>query len=80
MSDKIYIIGHQSPDLDSVVAAVSYANLKNLTQNARKNHEGTEKVEYVPAIAGKVNQVTEYILKKFGFDAPDILNDADGKI
>ena len=28
--NHIYIIGHKSPDLDSVAAAVSYANLKNI--------------------------------------------------
>ena len=27
--DNIYVIGHKSPDLDSVAAAISYANFKN---------------------------------------------------
>ncbi|MFH0923812.1 MAG: manganese-dependent inorganic pyrophosphatase [Candidatus Falkowbacteria bacterium] len=29
MPDKIYILGHKSPDLDSVAAAIGYANFKN---------------------------------------------------
>ena len=29
MSENIYIIGHKSPDLDSIAAAISYADYKN---------------------------------------------------
>ena len=29
MLQKIYIIGHKSPDLDTVAAAILYANFKN---------------------------------------------------
>lgn len=85
MSDRIYVIGHKSPDLDSVVAAISYANLKNVSlktqrsQNIQKKHEDTEKAEYVPAVAGEINKVTEYVLEKFGFTQPEILKDAAGK-
>ncbi len=58
----IYVIGHKSPDLDSVVSAISYANLKNRLA-------GTD--IYVPARAGDVNKETAYILKKFGFEIPE---------
>ena len=65
--NKIYIIGHQSPDLDSVAAAIAYANFKNKTEETNK---------YVPAVAGEINKVTEFVLNKFGFDQPEILTDA----
>lgn len=70
MQDKIYIIGHKSPDLDSVAAAISYANFKN-------QKEKTDR--YIPATAGKINKVTKYVLDKFGFSAPEILASAEGK-
>ncbi len=72
MSNKIYIIGHKSPDLDSVAAAISYANLKNRTQKS-------DDTEYLSAVAGAINKETEFALKKFGFEAPEILKDANGK-
>lgn len=65
-----YIIGHKSPDLDSVAAAISYANFKNKIT-------GTN--DYIPAIAGTANPVTEFVLNKFGFDKPEELSDAGGK-
>jgi manganese-dependent inorganic pyrophosphatase len=68
--NNIYVIGHQSPDLDSVAAAISYSFYKNKSENTDK---------YVPAICGKVNKVTEFVLDKFGFSAPEILEDANGK-
>lgn len=70
MPQKIYIIGHKSPDLDSVAAAISYANFKNKQKNAST---------YIPAIAGDINQVTKFVLNKFNLEAPEILKDASGK-
>lgn len=66
----IYIIGHRSPDLDSVAAAIAYADLKN------KLNDGNE---YKPAIAGNINKETEYILEKFGFEVPEKLESLAGK-
>jgi manganese-dependent inorganic pyrophosphatase len=68
--EKIYVIGHKSPDLDSVVAAITYAILKNQLENTDK---------YVPSIAGKQNKVTAFVLEKFGFELPEILEDARNK-
>lgn len=70
MSDKIYVIGHKSPDLDSVAAAITYANYKNKANNTNI---------YVPAIAGETNKVTNFVLEKFGFDKPEILETAKEK-
>ncbi len=66
----VYIIGHKSPDLDSIAAAVSYAELKN-------NLEGKE--EYFPARAGDVNKETAYTLEKFDFGNPELLENIAGK-
>lgn len=70
MPNKIYIIGHKSPDLDSVAAAIAYADLKNKLENTNK---------YVPRVSGEINRETKYALEKFGFSAPEILNSAVGE-
>lgn len=64
MSEKIFVIGHKSPDLDSVASAIAFAYFKNET-------EGVDM--YVPAMAGNVNKETDYLLKKLNFDKPQIL-------
>ncbi len=68
--DKIYIIGHKSPDLDSVAAAISYADLKNKSEDTSR---------YTPAVLGEINKETKYVLEKFGFEVPEILENATGK-
>ncbi|RLC38285.1 manganese-dependent inorganic pyrophosphatase [Candidatus Falkowbacteria bacterium] len=70
MNDKIYIIGHKTPDLDSVAAAISYADFKN-------NIEETDK--YIPAVPGKMNKETEYALEKFKFAKPEELQSVENK-
>ncbi len=65
-----YIIGHQSPDLDSVAAAISYAVFKK---------KSGEQKGCIPAVCGEVNKETKYILDKFGFTKPETLEDASEK-
>jgi len=67
MTEKIFVIGHKSPDLDSVAAAISYANLKNLLEKTDR---------YVPAVAGEVNGETKYCLDKFEYKTPEVLGNA----
>lgn len=69
MSEKFYVIGHKSPDLDSVAGAISYANYKNKTLNTDC---------YIPAVAGELNKETEYILDKFEINKPVKLESAKG--
>jgi manganese-dependent inorganic pyrophosphatase len=57
----IYVIGHKSPDMDSVAAAIALANLKNKIEKTD---------EYVPAIAGEPNVETDCCVGKFGFPMP----------
>ena len=68
--ETIYVVGHQSPDLDSVAAAIAYSELKNQLEDTDA---------YQPVVAGQVNQETAYALEKFGFQAPESLEDATGK-
>lgn len=69
MSDKIYVIGHKNPDLDSVAAAIAYSYLKNSLNKTDR---------YVACIPGEINKETEYALNKFGFVKPEILSNVSG--
>jgi manganese-dependent inorganic pyrophosphatase len=67
--DKKIVIGHKSPDLDSVAAAVSYAWFKN--QLAGND-------EYEAAMAGPANKETEFAFAKFGLALPAAKADVSG--
>jgi manganese-dependent inorganic pyrophosphatase len=66
----IYVIGHKSPDLDSVASAVALADLKNKLSDSK---------EYVPAIAGEPNKETAYIFAKLGLTLPEKLETLAGQ-
>jgi len=67
MSDKIFIVGHKSPDTDSVCSAIALARLKELTGTANA----------VPCSAGKLNKETEYVLNFYGVAIPDVLESVE---
>jgi manganese-dependent inorganic pyrophosphatase len=69
LADKIYVVGHKSPDTDSVTSAITYANLKNAL--------GMKEV--VPAAAGDINNETKFLLDYFKVPAPEKLTDATDK-
>lgn len=64
MKDKVYIFGHKNPDTDSVCSAICLSYLKNQTG------DNTE-----PRILSNINEETKYVLNKFKFNIPEILND-----
>jgi len=69
LTDKIYVVGHKSPDTDSVTSAITYARLKNaLGMN-----------EAVPAVAGDLNNETKFLLDYFKVPYPEKLTDATDK-
>ncbi len=70
MADKIYVIGHKSPDLDSVASAIAYARFLNAFDPA---------TQYTPAITGEANRETLHALKRFDFPLPEVLANAGGK-
>ncbi|MBE0466942.1 MAG: putative manganese-dependent inorganic diphosphatase [Candidatus Desulforudis sp.] len=58
---RVLVIGHRSPDSDSVCSAIGYAYLKNILDDSQV---------YVPCVAGPLNQETAYILERFGLEPP----------
>jgi manganese-dependent inorganic pyrophosphatase len=69
LTDNIYVVGHKSPDTDSVTSAITYANLKNAM--------GMKEV--VPAVAGDLNNETKFLLDYFKVPYPVKLTDATDK-
>jgi len=54
-----YIFGHTTPDTDSIVGAISLTYLKNKLGE-----------DCIAARQGEPNPETQWILERFGFDAP----------
>ena len=62
---KVYVVGHKNPDTDSICSAIAYANLKRQIAG--------DKYRFVPMRAGMLNEETQYVLDRFGVDAPKLL-------
>ena len=62
---EIIVIGHKSPDSDSICSALAYARLKNQL--------GGEK--YVAKRAGDINKETAFVLDYFGVEEPEYQKD-----
>lgn len=63
--EKIYVCGHRHPDTDSIVSSIAYSYLKQQTD------------EYAIACRlGPCNEETKYLLNRFDFDEPLLLEDA----
>ena len=63
---KVFVVGHRNPDTDSICSAISYANLKNTSDDGKK---------YVACRAGRVNEETKYVLNYFGIQEPELVED-----
>ncbi|MBO4360058.1 MAG: DHH family phosphoesterase [Eubacteriaceae bacterium] len=64
----VYVIGHMSPDSDTVISAIAYARLlRMLGYDARA------------AVTSNVNKETAYILEQAGEETPMLLEDAGGE-
>ena len=63
--DPIYVTGHRNPDTDSIVAAISYAALRNACGDR----------EYEAACLGQVSEETRIVLDRFGFRPPVRITD-----
>jgi len=68
MEKPVYVIGHCSPDTDSICSAIAYAHLKN-----RLGHAAVQ-----PARAGEIDAETAFVLNHFGLAVPKLLTDASG--
>ena len=63
--DPIYVTGHRNPDTDSIVAAISYAALRNACGDR----------EYEAACLGQISEETRIVLDRFGFRPPTRITD-----
>ncbi len=61
----VYVVGHKNPDTDSICAAISYAALKRTVTGEK----------YKAKRAGQVNPETQFVLNRFGVDAPSYISD-----
>ena len=59
----VCIVGHKNPDTDSICSAIAYAYLKN-------QDESSSQYNYVPVRAGQISAETQYVLQRFGVEAP----------
>ena len=61
---QIYVVGHKNPDNDSIMAAYTYANLKNMTDADN---------EYIPVRLGELPAESAMIFEEYGIDAPALI-------
>lgn len=64
------IIGHRNPDMDSIVSALAYAELKRQLGMP----------DVVAARAGNTNERIDFVLGKFGVAAPVLVNDLSPRV
>ena len=64
----IYVVGHKSPDSDSVCAAIALSELKRKLG-----------VKCEARVSGKINRESEFVLKKFKVKVPKVLKNAKDK-
>src|ERR1700679_2494380 len=67
---QLIVIGHKNPDMDSICSAIGYARLKQLL--------GVPNV--IAARAGNTNARIDFILQKFGVEAPVFLSDVSPRV
>jgi len=63
-----YVIGHKSPDADTVGSAIAFADLLNKL-----------KIKAKAVVSGSINGETKYFLDHFGIKVPEKLTNAEGK-
>ncbi|MBQ7714185.1 MAG: putative manganese-dependent inorganic diphosphatase [Oscillospiraceae bacterium] len=67
----VKVIGHRSPDTDSICAAIAYSRLKNAVDPARS---------YKPCRAGQLNRETQFVLERFGAEPPQLYADVSAQV
>lgn len=67
-NQKILVVGHKTPDTDSICSAIVYADY--LRKKGKKA---------VAVRAGEINPETKFVLKYFQFTSPKLLESAKGK-
>ena len=67
----VCVVGHSSPDTDSVTSAIAYAALLNA--------QGTDAKACMQCEADGLNPESKLVLDRFGLAAPEAITDASGK-
>jgi manganese-dependent inorganic pyrophosphatase len=67
---QLIVIGHKNPDMDSICSAIGYARLKQLL--------GVP--DDIAARAGNTNARIDFVLQKFGVEAPVFLSDVSPRV
>ena len=62
--DKVYVVGHQKPDTDSITSAISLSYLKKCLG-----------INAIPCRIGDINSETKYVLSYFNINIPPFLED-----
>ncbi len=68
-NEKVYVLGHQNPDSDSICSAIAYAWLKNQKENG-----------YIASRCGNINNETKFILKYFDVPEPVLIENVSTQI
>lgn len=66
----VFVIGHKNPDTDSICSAIACAYLKNQLSDA----------PHYPRRCGDISRETEFVLKHFGVEPPELLTDVRPQI
>ena len=61
---KIYVVGHKNPDNDSIMAAYTYAHLKDMLDPDN---------EYLPVRLGPLPAESEMLFNEYGLEAPALI-------
>jgi manganese-dependent inorganic pyrophosphatase len=69
--NRVYVVGHKTPDTDSVCAALGYAHLKNAV---------ARDAEFVPCRAGHISEETAFVLERFNAKPPEYLADVRARV
>ena len=64
------IIGHKNPDMDSICSALAYAHLK----------QAMGVPDVIAARAGATNERIDFVLEKFGVEAPVFMSDLSPRV
>ncbi|ABZ83169.1 manganese-dependent inorganic pyrophosphatase [Heliomicrobium modesticaldum Ice1] len=66
----VIVIGHRSPDTDSICSAISYAYLKEKLTGR----------EYIAARCGNLKPETDFVLRYFNVEAPRVICDVRSRV
>ena len=66
---RVYVVGHQKPDTDSICSAIGLSYLNNML-----------KIKSIPCRLGKINPETRYVLDYFNVNEPMLLEDVKVQI